>query len=123
MSYTCRHGERKIKSGESANGPWCAAFCPTPKGTPDQCPPIWLNPDGTPRDDDAAGTRPSPAKAAQPGTQGGIGELIASVRELIETLRVIHGVPPTTPSDAPMPVATAIAPRRDDEIDIEEIPF
>jgi hypothetical protein len=27
------------RSGNGAKGPWSGFFCPTPKGTPDQCPP------------------------------------------------------------------------------------
>lgn len=38
---TCIHGARKYKTGNSAKGPWTAWMCPTPKDTPDQCPPVW----------------------------------------------------------------------------------
>ena len=37
----CQHGERVHRTGNGAKGPWGAWFCPTPKGTPDQCAPIW----------------------------------------------------------------------------------
>jgi hypothetical protein len=38
---TCAHGQRTHRSGSSAKGPWSAWFCPTPKGTADQCEPVW----------------------------------------------------------------------------------
>jgi hypothetical protein len=43
-SRTCAHGEMSFKSGVGAsNGkPWKAFMCPTPKGTPGQCPPEWI---------------------------------------------------------------------------------
>jgi hypothetical protein len=36
---SCKHGQMQFKSGFSAktNKTWQAYFCPTPKGTPDQC--------------------------------------------------------------------------------------
>ena len=37
----CIHGERVHRTGQGAKGPWQGWFCPTPKGTPDQCPPQW----------------------------------------------------------------------------------
>lgn len=42
-SPTCNHGPRTARSGTSQYGPWKAWMCPTPKGTPDQCQPIYLN--------------------------------------------------------------------------------
>jgi hypothetical protein len=33
----CVHGAMTGRSGSSAKGPWKGWFCPTPKGTPDQC--------------------------------------------------------------------------------------
>lgn len=39
----CSHGPRTGRSGTGAKGPWKAWFCPTPKGTPDQCEAIFLN--------------------------------------------------------------------------------
>lgn len=39
---TCVHGARIHRSGVGKNGkPWSAWFCPTPKGTADQCDPEW----------------------------------------------------------------------------------
>jgi len=43
----CQHGPRTARQGQGAKGPWKAYFCPTPKGTPNQCDPIFLN-RGTP---------------------------------------------------------------------------
>ncbi|AWN05250.1 hypothetical protein SEA_IBANTIK_26 [Streptomyces phage Ibantik] len=45
--FTCNHGARTHKTGNGRNGPWEAMMCPTPKGTPDQCPPMWKQKDGT----------------------------------------------------------------------------
>lgn len=39
----CPHGAMTPRSGSGAKGPWKAWFCPTPKGTPDQCKPQFLN--------------------------------------------------------------------------------
>lgn len=35
----CQHGPMVYREGTSAKGPWKGHFCPTPKGTPGQCPP------------------------------------------------------------------------------------
>lgn len=34
---TCKHGVMVKRTGNGAKGEWRAFFCPTPKGTPDQC--------------------------------------------------------------------------------------
>lgn len=39
---TCKHGPMTKRSGSSAKGPWKGYMCPTPKGTPDQCDPVFL---------------------------------------------------------------------------------
>lgn len=39
---TCKHGNMSFKSGTGAKGPWKGWFCPSPKGTPDQCQPIFI---------------------------------------------------------------------------------
>lgn len=49
---SCMHGPRTgraaaYKSGPRMGQPYRAWFCPSPKGTPNQCSPIFLNP-GTP---------------------------------------------------------------------------
>lgn len=39
----CVHGPRTFKSGVNKQGkPWQAWFCPSPKGTPNQCEPEWI---------------------------------------------------------------------------------
>lgn len=38
---SCRHGQMTFRSGNKNGKPWTAYFCPTPKGTPDQCEPVW----------------------------------------------------------------------------------
>ena len=39
---TCTHGQRVFRKGTGAKGPWQAWFCPAPKGTPDQCKPVFV---------------------------------------------------------------------------------
>jgi len=39
---SCKHGEMKLVTGTSTKGAWSAYMCPTPKGSPDKCEPIWL---------------------------------------------------------------------------------
>lgn len=46
-SQRCSHGEMTPRTGSGAKGPWRGWFCPTPKGTPDQCKAIFIN-RGTP---------------------------------------------------------------------------
>lgn len=41
-SRTCKHGEMSKRTGSGAKGPWKAFMCPSPKGTPDQCEPVWV---------------------------------------------------------------------------------
>ena len=43
----CTHGEMVPKTGSSAKGPWKGWFCPTPKDTPGQCKPEFID-RGTP---------------------------------------------------------------------------
>jgi hypothetical protein len=38
----CKHGEMTFRTGTSAKGPWKGHFCPSPKGTPDQCEPQFI---------------------------------------------------------------------------------
>lgn len=39
----CVHGEMVKRTGNGAKGEWRAFFCPTPKGTPDQCSAVFAN--------------------------------------------------------------------------------
>lgn len=39
---TCKHGIMSQRTGSGAKGPWKAYMCPSAKGTPDQCEPVWL---------------------------------------------------------------------------------
>lgn len=48
---SCSHGVMTPRSGNGAKGPWKGYFCPTPKGTADQCSPIFIQ-----RNDPAWGT-------------------------------------------------------------------
>lgn len=41
-SKTCSHGIMTKRTGAGAKGPWKAYMCPSPKGTPDQCEPVWV---------------------------------------------------------------------------------
>ena len=38
----CKHGDMTFRTGSSAKGPWKGYFCPSPKGTPDQCEPQFI---------------------------------------------------------------------------------
>ena len=38
----CKHGPMTKRSGAGAKGPWKGWMCPSPKGTPDQCEPIFI---------------------------------------------------------------------------------
>lgn len=38
---SCQHGPMTFRSGNKNGKAWSAYFCPTPKGTPGQCPPVW----------------------------------------------------------------------------------
>lgn len=38
----CKHGHMLFKEGQGAKGPWKGWFCPAPKGTPDQCQPVFV---------------------------------------------------------------------------------
>ena len=38
----CKHGAMNFRTGANAKGKWQAWMCPSPKGTPDQCEPIWV---------------------------------------------------------------------------------
>ena len=45
----CQHGEKTFREGVGKTGkPYKAWFCPAPKGTPDQCPPEWVNDNASP---------------------------------------------------------------------------
>lgn len=39
---SCKHGAMVMRQGVGKNGPWTGWFCPTPKGTPDQCSPQFI---------------------------------------------------------------------------------
>jgi hypothetical protein len=41
-SRACNHGTMTPRSGSGAKGPWKGYFCPSPKGTPDQCSPVFI---------------------------------------------------------------------------------
>ena len=43
----CMHGPMTRREGAGAKGPWKGFMCPTPKGTPDQCEPVFVK-RGTP---------------------------------------------------------------------------
>ena len=43
----CVHGDMVARSGSNAKGPWKGWMCPTPKGTADQCEPVFVR-RGTP---------------------------------------------------------------------------
>jgi hypothetical protein len=39
---SCTHGIMTKRQGAGAKGPWKGYMCPTPKGTPDQCEPVFI---------------------------------------------------------------------------------
>lgn len=39
---TCAHGVMTKRTGEGQYGPYKGFYCPTPKGTPDQCKPVYV---------------------------------------------------------------------------------
>lgn len=39
---SCAHGVMTKRTGEGQWGPYKAYYCPTPKGTPDQCKPVYV---------------------------------------------------------------------------------
>lgn len=133
---TCQHGTRVIRNGASQKGPWSAAFCPTPKGTADQCPPVWLDESGNPK-------APSQkAVAAQTSA-----EQTAILREINNTLTMMFSwmklksaaqnpnigigqevrkptVNPTNVSNPVQPPAVGyVVPAPQPEEDLSEIPF
>jgi hypothetical protein len=38
----CSHGIMTKRQGSGAKGPWKGYMCPSPKGTPDQCQPVFI---------------------------------------------------------------------------------
>jgi hypothetical protein len=38
----CSHGIMTKRQGQGAKGPWKGYMCPSPKGTPDQCEPVFI---------------------------------------------------------------------------------
>jgi len=42
LGRSCAHGQMTKRAGEGQWGPYKAYYCPTPKGTPDQCKPVYL---------------------------------------------------------------------------------
>ncbi len=38
----CHHGVMTKRQGAGAKGPWKGYMCPSPKGTPDQCEPVFI---------------------------------------------------------------------------------
>lgn len=39
---TCKHGTMTYRTGTNARGTWQGYMCPAPKGTPDQCKPVFV---------------------------------------------------------------------------------
>lgn len=56
----CAHGERTFREGDGPKGHWGAWFCPTPKGTQDQCSPEWVK--------QSRGTKEQPAPTTNAAT-------------------------------------------------------
>ena len=39
----CVHGDMVPRKGTNSRGPWRGWYCPTPKGAPDQCKPVYVD--------------------------------------------------------------------------------
>jgi len=39
----CAHGDMVPRKGTNSRGPWRGWYCPTPKGAPDQCKPVYVD--------------------------------------------------------------------------------
>lgn len=139
MAHQCKHGERVKRQGQGAKGMWYAAFCPTAKGSPDQCEPLWL---------DANGNVKGASKGAGAASPQASSEQLAILREMNNTLTMIYALmklrptgigtgqgiaapvvrtsePPvygTTLYNAPAPTVPTIYPP-EEEIPLEDIPF
>lgn len=73
----CPHGERKYITGTGAKGPWAGWFCPSPRGTPNQCPPVF--------EDKRKGTAPAPT-AAPTSSQANV-----LLQQILTELKLIRG--------------------------------
>lgn len=51
MAPTCEHGTMVHREGEKNGKPWSGWFCPSPRGTPNQCAPIFERKGKTPQSD------------------------------------------------------------------------
>ena len=99
MSNTqCKHGERVSKSGTSKTGtPWTGLFCPTPKGTPDQCAPEWvdLRPktsagENVPKTQENSATRQTKAVGATPeDILGDLENILRNIERVTQKVKVI----------------------------------
>ena len=79
---TCIHGDRVYREGNGEKGSWKAWFCGTPKGTPDQCKPIWIKDDPQPR---ATGQTDTSSAFLVPH----VAEQLKGIREALERLTSI----------------------------------
>lgn len=73
----CKHGEMTPRSGEKNGKPWSGMFCPTPKGTPDQCQPIFTS---------------SGTGGSAPTAKNGLTETLARLEEKIDRLLFLTDV-------------------------------
>ena len=79
---TCTHGDRVYREGNGAKGPWKAWFCGTPKGTLEQCDPIWVKDDPQPR---ATGQIGASGEAFMMEQLRGIREALERIAQIMES--------------------------------------
>ena len=101
------------REGVGKNGrPWKAYFCPTPKGTADQCPAVWLDQQGNVQ----------PIKVDKNVVTN---QLLADLLKVaVETRDLLLLVLPSKLKEAPKPaVPSPFAPKKEEEVDVASIPF
>jgi hypothetical protein len=85
---SCVHGERTRREGTNKFGkPYVAEFCAAPKGTPDQCKPIFLNDGARP------GALPPTVSPASSATPAWAFEMMNSLSRIEKKLNEKDAVP------------------------------
>ena len=132
MSQACKHGEMRFKEGVGAKGPWKGYFCPTPKGTPDQCKPQFINdkgPRATAPQRFEQGMEVDEVRSRQDKKDSMITRL-AIAKSLIESCEK-HGLESIAEAEKWLAwvegrgqrVATSTTAARTDEVPLSDIPF
>lgn len=109
---TCEHGDRIKRTGTNSRGNWTGWFCPQPKGSSDQCPPVF---------DRAANNT---ARAVPVGAAPAPGETVVVLKKILAVLEKLEAktqgsvmqVSPPELTSKPLPDA-------EDDVSTEELPF